>query len=337
LTLPYVSVVIPAYNEEENISACIESLEGTKYPNLEIIVVDDYSRDKTVEVASRYSVKVIKRNTRGGIAFARNDGLRLARSEITAFVDADCTVAPDWLDLLTCDFADPSIAGVGGVIRTKKPGRLALYRSFTQREEYAEAEKPMSTRYLPGGNSAYRTRILREVGGFNPAFAQPRGHEALELGLRITGQGYKLIGEPRAVVWHGSEDSFARWIRTSFGLGYSSVPFLFGGRLTEFGSIQLKQIGLIGFLAVTVMVILRILPVVVFLLGASGILIYEVLRATLLAVRVMRAFNNWSYIVMIPVELAVRGCMYAGLVCGLVAAAWKYIVCQVRPKITERV
>ena len=130
-TVPSVSVIIPAYNEEESISACIESLEGTKYPNLEIIVVDDYSRDKTVEVASRYSVKVIKRNTRGGIAFTRNDGLRLARSEITAFVDTDCTVAPDWLDLLTCDFADPSIAGVGGIIRPRNPA-FAVYRSFTQ-------------------------------------------------------------------------------------------------------------------------------------------------------------------------------------------------------------
>ncbi len=301
------------------------------YPHLEIIVVDDYSRDKTVDVASRYSVEIIKRNERGGIALARNDGLKRVGSEITAFVDADCTVASDWLDVLTDDFSDPMIAGVGGVIRTKQSGLIAVYRSFTEREKYTDAEKPTAAQYLPGGNCAYRTRILREVGGFSAAFAQPRGHEALELGLRISGQGYRLIGEPRAVVWHSGEDSFGRWMRTAFGLGYSSVPFLFQHRLTGVTSIQLKQIGVVGFVALAMMVLLRILPIVVLTVAAAGLLSFEAVRATFLAVRATTHLNSWRYMLLIPVELTTRGCLYLGLVCGLAVAAFKRVVSMARP------
>ena len=87
MTSSQVSVVIPAYNEEERIAKCLASVSATGFPELDIIVVDDNSKDRTAEVAARYPVHVIRRPSRGGIAAARNDGTKAALGRIIAFVD----------------------------------------------------------------------------------------------------------------------------------------------------------------------------------------------------------------------------------------------------------
>jgi glycosyltransferase involved in cell wall biosynthesis len=101
-------------------SACLNSVFGIRYLDLDVIVVDDNSTDRTAEVASRYPAWLIERPKRGGIAVARNDGIGVASGEIVAFVDADCEVNKDWLDLLTSHFTDNMIAGIGGVTLTKE-------------------------------------------------------------------------------------------------------------------------------------------------------------------------------------------------------------------------
>ena len=95
---PSVTVVVPAYNSQETIAGCIESLVNLHYPRekLEIIVADNGSRDSTVAIASRYPVRVLREEQRGAAA-ARNCGIREARGEYIAFTDSDCQVAPDWL------------------------------------------------------------------------------------------------------------------------------------------------------------------------------------------------------------------------------------------------
>lgn len=92
-----VSVVIPAYNEEKYLSATLESLINQTVTPYEILVVDNNSTDKTVEIAKEYPVKVISEK-RQGLSFARNKGFNEAKGDIILRTDAD-TVAPrDWVE-----------------------------------------------------------------------------------------------------------------------------------------------------------------------------------------------------------------------------------------------
>lgn len=95
-----ISVVIPTYNEEKHIKDCIESLLRQSYPNFEIIVVDDGSIDKTVQIlndfASRQKIILLKQNHLGP-AHARNLGVDFSGGEILVFVDADMIFEEDFL------------------------------------------------------------------------------------------------------------------------------------------------------------------------------------------------------------------------------------------------
>ena len=87
---PPVSIIIPAYNEEDYIAQCLKSITAQSYKLLEIIVVDDGSSDKTIEVVKKFKVKVLKQNHKGP-GSARNFGASHAKGEILVFVDSDMT------------------------------------------------------------------------------------------------------------------------------------------------------------------------------------------------------------------------------------------------------
>jgi glycosyltransferase involved in cell wall biosynthesis len=101
-----ISVVVPTYNEEENITACLESLNRQTLPRTEyeIIVVDGNSGDRTRELASPLADLVFVQ-TSARVGGARNDGAVRAKGEIVAFTDADCIIPPGWLSRIREDFA----------------------------------------------------------------------------------------------------------------------------------------------------------------------------------------------------------------------------------------
>src|SRR5579871_6111210 len=98
---PLVSILIPAYNAENWISDTLKSALAQTWPNKEIIVVDDGSRDRTREVAETFSgagVKVVSQKNAGASA-ARNHALRLCRGDYIQWLDADDLLAPDKITL----------------------------------------------------------------------------------------------------------------------------------------------------------------------------------------------------------------------------------------------
>jgi peptidoglycan/xylan/chitin deacetylase (PgdA/CDA1 family)/glycosyltransferase involved in cell wall biosynthesis len=188
-----ISVVIPAFNEEKYLPACLQSLNKQDF-NLpyEVIVVDNGSSDRTAEVASEFGAIVLSEPHRG-ITWARQKGLEVARGEIIACVDADTCVAADWLSQIYSRLGnDEEVVGVTGRIFYTKGatwrGRLpSLFWGPMFLADVAFRFLFRKPGALWGGNFAVKKRALIEVGGFNKEI-EFYG-EDMELSLRIAKMG----------------------------------------------------------------------------------------------------------------------------------------------------
>lgn len=107
-----ISIIIPVYNTEKYLGACIDSLLAQTYANLEIILVDDGSKDSSPQICDKYAekdarIKVIHKEN-AGVSEARNSGLAAATGEFIGFVDSDDIIAPSMYELLFSSLAESS-------------------------------------------------------------------------------------------------------------------------------------------------------------------------------------------------------------------------------------
>jgi glycosyltransferase involved in cell wall biosynthesis len=191
-----ITVIIPTYNQAECLAQCLEALAPhvAERSDVEVIVADDGSTDGTQALLQGWAerlpnLKALRQENRGPSA-ARNLGIRNARGEICVFLDCDCMPQPGWLAALCLPFADADVVGVEG--RTLPAGTKA-----TPLNHYVENRT--------GGlywtcNMAYRTRDLREIGGFDERFRVPGG-EDIDIAFRMKNRG-QLVFEPNALVEH---------------------------------------------------------------------------------------------------------------------------------------
>ncbi len=115
---PLISVVIPAYNEERHLPNCLAAFKKQTFKNFELIVVNNNSTDRTVEIARSFGAKVIHEPIQG-ITHARERGYREALSEIIARTDADTIVPPEWLEIIYETFtAKPKVVALMGTLHS---------------------------------------------------------------------------------------------------------------------------------------------------------------------------------------------------------------------------
>lgn len=115
-----VSVIVPVFNEEKYLKNCLESLVNQDEKASEIIVVDNNCTDKTIEIAKKFNVKIIKEEKQGMIQ-ARNAGFNTAQYEIIGRIDADTILPHDWISKVKENFKNESLVAISGPIyfRTK--------------------------------------------------------------------------------------------------------------------------------------------------------------------------------------------------------------------------
>ena len=170
-TLPFVSIVIPAYNAAHTIRLCLDAIQQSDYPKeqYEVIVVDNNSTDDTPAIVSQYPVKLrFEREIQGPHA-ATNTGVRQAKGEIIVFTDSDCVPEPRWLRTLVDAFVDEEVIAAGGKIEAHQPRTRIEW--FLQEEVNLFRNCVRLTESFPAsvitGNAAYRASALRQVGLFN--------------------------------------------------------------------------------------------------------------------------------------------------------------------------
>ena len=130
--MPSVSVVIPTYNSERSIEICLKSLINQSYKNVEIIVVDRFSEDRTVEIAKRYGARIIQ--DYGERMRAKNIGLKHARGKYVLFVDSDMELSKDVVrECVELMEKDDKIGGIIIPERSVGEPKLSLQSSSERR------------------------------------------------------------------------------------------------------------------------------------------------------------------------------------------------------------
>ena len=185
-----ISVVIPAYNEEQYIGACIESiLQHAPRSLIEIIVVCNACTDRTADVALRYpKVRVVHEN-RKGTGYARNTGFKEAKGDILAYVDADARVPSTWFPKLEHEFKnDPSLVSLSGPSRFYDLAEWKDTIVFYLWWKMCAAPSHHYGRFaIAGGNFVVRRTALEAIGGFDTSI--PFWGDDTNLGRRLRQAG----------------------------------------------------------------------------------------------------------------------------------------------------
>ena len=208
-SLPKISIIIPAKNEEKLIRTCLSSLQALDYPkeNLEIIVVDGLSTDHTVDVAREMGA-VVLRNEKQTVSPGRNLGFENAKGELIAFTDADCIVDKQWLASSIKYFEKEEVACVGGPNYTpedesdfgKAVGFVFDQPIFAAGSIHAR-QLPIvkEVNSIPGCNAIYRQSALKQVMPLDESMLTA---DDTLLNQKIIDAGYKLLYTPDVIVLH---------------------------------------------------------------------------------------------------------------------------------------
>lgn len=263
---PFVSIVVPAFNEERHLAACLRSLLALEYPKgkREVIVVDDASSDGTSRVAKGFPVKLLVNARNQGKAASLNRGIAAARGELIATVDADSTVSRSILGRMVGHFEDPQVGSVTPSLKVLRP-RTLLER--VQAAEYALnifLRKTLalldSIHVTPGVFSMYRASALRQVRGFDAGNLT----EDMEIALRLHDAGWRIENAVDAVSYtvcpQGLRELYRqrlRWYRGALQNTYRYKHMLFNRAYGNLGVFFLPTslisilviIALFGFLA----------------------------------------------------------------------------------------
>ena len=172
MEVPKISIVIPAYNAESTITETIESVQKQTFSDFEVIIVDDGSTDKTVEVINNIHderIKVISYEN-GGNALARNRGIKNAKGEFIAFIDADDMWTPDKLELQLAALEKYPEAGIAYSWTyfkyEKEEDSYADCSSFFEGNVYRDL---LVKNFLQNGsNPLIRKQVIDSIGFFNP-------------------------------------------------------------------------------------------------------------------------------------------------------------------------
>jgi GT2 family glycosyltransferase len=247
---PLVTVVVATRNRPQSLARCLRALAAVTYAPFEVVVVDNAPSNRetlaVVQQRSRLDARVrYLRELRPGVSCARNRGLDEARGELVAFTDDDVVVDPGWLDGVVRGFdRSPSVACVTGLVPSASLD-TAEQRYFDRRVSWALSCTPhrydrhtdlhasplypyAAGQFGTGANCAFRTVVLRGLGGFDEAIGPgtpAAAGEDLDLFVRTILGGHAIAYEPAAIGWHHHRADLGQLRRQLFNYGVGLAAF----------------------------------------------------------------------------------------------------------------
>lgn len=240
---PPVSVIICTREHPDQLLRQLNSVVELDHPEYEIIVVDNAPRTEgTRKVCEQFAGKVrYIVEPHKGLDYARNAGWRAARHPIVAYTDDDACVDPQWLSALAQNYADPRVACVTGITFPFELESVAqelferyggMQRGFQRRVFRPGPWNPYypvgSGRFGAGVNLSLRRSVLEGLGGFDDALdvgSLARGGGDLDIMTRVIRDGWTLVYEPGAMVWHQHRRTMKELRKQMFDYGYGFTAF----------------------------------------------------------------------------------------------------------------
>jgi cellulose synthase/poly-beta-1,6-N-acetylglucosamine synthase-like glycosyltransferase/peptidoglycan/xylan/chitin deacetylase (PgdA/CDA1 family) len=258
-----VTVLIPAFNEEKVIVTTIERILASDYPNLEVLVIDDGSKDHTAYITRSHFMNEKRVGVisipNGGKANALNVGLANAKGEVVVALDADTQFEKTTISRLVRWFTDPSIGAVAG--NAKVGNRINMITRW-QALEYIVAQN-LERRALsaldtltvvPGAVGAWRREVLKDIGGFpSDTLAEDQ-----DLTIAIQTLGYRVHFDSTALAWTEAPATVRGLAKQRFRWAYGTLQCLwkyrsitFNPAYGELGLVALPQVWLFQILLTT--------------------------------------------------------------------------------------
>ena len=259
---PSVAVLIPAYNEEKVIERTVQGALDSDYPNLRVIVIDDGSKDRTLEIARRAFAAeeaagrvLILTRPNGGKAEALNFGLEhIDDAELFVGIDADTIIAPDAIARLVPHFLNPKVAAVAG--NAKVGNRVNLWTRWqaleyitSQNFERRALNALGAVSVVPGAIGAWRTAAVREAGSYHVDTVA----EDADLTMALLRNGYRVEYEDQALAFTEAPTTANALMRQRFRWSFGILQAIFKHK----GVFARK--GALGFVALPNILIFQIL------------------------------------------------------------------------------
>jgi glycosyltransferase involved in cell wall biosynthesis len=197
---PTVSIVIPAYNEEDTIRACVEAAIAQTEPADEILVIDNRSTDGTLRVLDEVRrehphapLVILSQDAEQGLVPTRNFGLDQAFGEVLGRIDADSVLEPGWVEQVRRIFSDPAVgASTGPVIYYDMPLRRFGHRAD---DALRRALLRLSREYgfLFGSNMAMRASAWRDIRAHVCRDEADEFHEDIDLSIHLYERGHRVV------------------------------------------------------------------------------------------------------------------------------------------------
>lgn len=215
-----VSVIIPVYNSASLLRECLTSLkeQTVLQHSFEVIVVDDGSTDDSASVAEEFGALVLRQQNQGP-AEARNSGVEASKGDLLLYTDADCVVAPDWIEEMIRPFEDPSVSGTRGRYKTRQRSLVARFAQVEYEEKYEILKRSDSIDFIDTSSAGYRRSVFREAGGFSKKFTVASGEDT-DLSYRLAEAGHRLVFCPDAIVFHTHPSELAHYLRRKYKTAY---------------------------------------------------------------------------------------------------------------------
>lgn len=246
-----MTVVVCTRGRGEALRSCLAQLARMTYPGLDFVIVDNAPTDDSTRAAFQAEVGEDSRfryvlEPRPGLSCARNRGLAEARGELIAYTDDDVSVDAGWAGALVAGFLRrPDVACVTSLVCTASletpaehyfDGRVSWATRCEPQiyDAVAPANEPLypyaAGLFGTGAGMAFRTSVIRELGGFDEALGagtRTAGGEDLDAFVMVLQRGHALAYEPSSVVWHHHRADLAGLQKQMYAYGTGLTAFIF--------------------------------------------------------------------------------------------------------------
>jgi len=216
----FISVIVPTHSSVSTIKSCLDSLnsQSLSRDQYEIIVVDDGSKDKTLDLAKAASVDKIISITSCSVGTARNIGIKSSNGQIIAFLDSDCQAVEGWLESISKNLLSKS-AVTGTILNGNPHSLIAWSEYFLEFGGYYKKNKTFQVRFMPGCNQAFTKDALLKTDGFSDKWLS----EDVLFGEHLKKHNIEAFFIPQVQIFHMCRTELKKVLENMRRLGKYSV------------------------------------------------------------------------------------------------------------------